>query len=166
MKYFLTSSPIDNNSDGFYEVNGFREKFISSLGKKINMLFVASDPDNYPMSSSFAKDIASHLEKEGVEFPAEEPVELYVGILGKEARGRAYHIVSELRKQGMIVETDYMDRSAKAQMKYANKIGAKRTVIIGTQELEENKARVKDMETGEQTEVSLDQIASLILQNK
>ena len=59
-----------------------------------------------------------------------------------------------------------MDRSAKAQMKYANKIGAKRTVIIGTQELEENKARVKDMETGEQTEVSLDQIASLILQNK
>ena len=67
MKYFLTSSPIDNNSDGFYEVNGFREKFISSLGKKINMLFVASDPDNYPMSSSFAKDIASHLEKEGVE---------------------------------------------------------------------------------------------------
>ena len=66
----------------------------------------------------------------------------------------------------MIVETDYMDRSAKAQMKYANKIGAKRTVIIGTQELEENKARVKDMETGEQTEVSLDQIASLILQKK
>ncbi|MCI6866711.1 MAG: histidine--tRNA ligase [Lachnospiraceae bacterium] len=106
------------------------------------------------------------MEKEGVEFPAEEPVELYVGILGKEARGRAYHIVSELRKQGMIVETDYMDRSAKAQMKYANKIGAKRTVIIGTQELEENKARVKDMETGEQTEVSLDQIASLILQKK
>ena len=51
-------------------------------------------------------------------------------------------------------------------MKYANKIGAKRTVIIGTQELEENKARVKDMETGEQTEVSLDQIASLILQKK
>ena len=40
MKYFLTSSPIDNNSDRFYEVNGFREKFISSLGKKINMLFV------------------------------------------------------------------------------------------------------------------------------
>ena len=66
----------------------------------------------------------------------------------------------------MSVETDYMDRSAKAQMKYANKIGAKRTVIIGTQELEENKARVKDMETGEQTEVSLDQIASLILQKK
>ena len=102
------------------------------------------------------------MEKEGVEFPPEEKVELYVGILGKEARGRAYRIVDELRRQGRIIETDYMDRSVKAQMKYANKLGAKKTVIIGTQELEEGRARVKDMETGEQTEVSLDQIATIL----
>jgi histidyl-tRNA synthetase len=101
------------------------------------------------------------MEKEGVAFPPAEPVALYVGILGKEARGRAYRLVDDLRKKGLIVETDYMDRSVKAQMKYANKLGARKTVIIGTQELEENKARVKDMETGEQTEVSLDAIASL-----
>jgi histidyl-tRNA synthetase len=101
------------------------------------------------------------MEKEGVQFPEAEPVELYVGILGKEARGRAYRLVDELRRKGLIVETDYMDRSVKAQMKYANKLGARKTVIIGTQELEENRARVKDMETGEQTEVALDAIASL-----
>jgi histidyl-tRNA synthetase len=101
------------------------------------------------------------IEKEGVQFPEAEPVELYVGILGKEARGRAYRLVDELRRKGLIVETDYMDRSVKAQMKYANKLGARKTVIIGTQELEENRARVKDMETGEQTEVALDAIASL-----
>ena len=70
-----------------------------------------------------------------------------------------------LRRQGIIVETDYMDRSVKAQMKYANKLGAKRTVIIGSQELLDNRARVKNMETGEEAEVSLDQIASLILNN-
>jgi histidyl-tRNA synthetase len=98
-----------------------------------------------------------------VEFPAEEPVELYVGILGKEVRGRAYRLVDTLRKAGIIVETDYMDRSVKAQMKYANKLGARKTVIIGTQELEENKARVKDMETGEQMEVALDGLAEYIL---
>jgi histidyl-tRNA synthetase len=103
------------------------------------------------------------MEKEGVEFPAEEPVELYVGILGKEVRGRAYRLVDTLRKAGIIVETDYMDRSVKAQMKYANKLGARKTVIIGTQELEENKARVKDMETGEQMEVALDGLAEYIL---
>ncbi|MDD6615138.1 MAG: histidine--tRNA ligase [Lachnospiraceae bacterium] len=101
------------------------------------------------------------MEKEGVSFEPERPVELYVGILGKEARGRAYRLVNEIRSHGVIVETDYMDRSVKAQMKYANKIGARKTVIIGTQELEENRAKVKDMETGEQVEVALDEIAGL-----
>lgn len=101
------------------------------------------------------------MEKEGVSFEPERPVELYVGILGKEARGRAYRLVNEIRSQGVIVETDYMDRSVKAQMKYANKIGVRKTVIIGTQELEENRAKVKDMETGEQVEVALDEIAGL-----
>ena len=93
------------------------------------------------------------LEREGVELPPQDPVALYVGILGKDAKARAYH--------GVIVETDYMDRSVKAQMKYANKIGAKKTVIIGSEELENNLAHVKDMETGEQVEVALDKIAGL-----
>ena len=48
-------------------------------------------------------------------------------------------------------------------MKYANKLGAKYTVIIGSQELEENQARVKNMESGEQTELALNQIASYII---
>lgn len=101
------------------------------------------------------------MEREGVEFPPEEPVALYVGILGKEARGRAYRIVHDLRKKGIVVETDYMDRSVKAQMKYANKLGAKKTVIIGSQELADNFVRVKDMETGEQTETALDRLEEL-----
>ena len=101
------------------------------------------------------------LEKEGVVLPPQEPVALYVGILGKEAKAKAYKLVNEIRSHGIIVETDYMDRSVKAQMKYANKIGAKKTVIIGSEELAGNLARVKDMETGEQTEVALDKIAEL-----
>ncbi len=103
------------------------------------------------------------LDKEGVELPPEEPVELYVGILGREARAKAYQLVNNIRSQGIIVETDYMDRSVKAQMKYANKLGARRTVIIGSDELEKGIARVKDMETGEQTEIALDKITELII---
>jgi len=101
------------------------------------------------------------LEKEGVELEPQEPVALYVGILGKEAKAKAYKLVNEIRSHGVIVETDYMDRSVKAQMKYANKIGAKKTVIIGSEELEKNLARVKDMETGEQVEIALDKITEL-----
>ena len=102
------------------------------------------------------------LDKEGVELKEEEPVSLYVGILGKEAKAKAYKIVNDLRNDGVIVETDYMDRSVKAQMKYANKLGAKYTVIIGENEINENKANIKCMETGEQTEVMLDKVADFI----
>ena len=89
--------------------------------------------------------------------------ELYVGILGKEARVQAYKLVTRLRMEGVVVETDYMDRSVKAQMKYANKIGAKNTVVLGTNELEQGKAKVKNMETHEEVELALDKIAEWIL---
>ena len=101
------------------------------------------------------------LEKEGVEVPAMETPDLYVGILGAEAKAKAYKLVNEIRSHGLIVETDYMDRSVKAQMKYANKIGAKKVVIIGADELSKGAANVKDMATGEQTEVSLAELPSL-----
>ena len=103
------------------------------------------------------------LEQEGVELESEPAIELYVGILGKEAKAAAYKIVNTLRNAGFVVETDYMDRSVKAQMKYANKIGAKNTVIIGADELANNKANIKNMETGVQDEVALDKITDYFL---
>ncbi len=103
------------------------------------------------------------LEKEGTKLPTQPAIELYVGILGKEAKAAAYQLVSKLRYEGVITETDYMDRSVKAQMKYANKIGAKNTVILGADELANGKANVKNMETGEQVELELDKIADYIL---
>lgn len=98
------------------------------------------------------------LEREGAELEPEKPVALYVGILGKEAKAKAYRIVNTLRETGVIVETDYMERSVKAQMKYANKIGAKNTVILGEDELNKQKAVIKNMETHEETEVELNKI--------
>ncbi|MDD5936246.1 MAG: histidine--tRNA ligase [Clostridiales bacterium] len=103
------------------------------------------------------------LEKEETELPKQPAVELYVGILGKEAKAQAFSLVTKLRNEGVITETDYMDRSVKAQMKYANKIGAKNTVILGADELANGKANIKNMETGEQVEVDLDKIADYFL---
>lgn len=105
------------------------------------------------------------MEKEGVELPPPKPVELYVGILGGEARAQAFALVSSLREAGVVTETDYLDRSAKAQMKYANKIGAKNTVILGADEFSSGKAFVKNMGTGEQTEISLDKLVEFFNQN-
>ncbi len=98
------------------------------------------------------------LEKENVALAPEAPVELYVGILGREARAGAYRIVERLRSRGIIVETDYMDRSVKAQMKYANKIGARHTVIIGSDEIANHRVHIKNMADGQETEIALDEI--------
>ncbi len=103
------------------------------------------------------------LEKEQVELEPEPAVELYVGILGKEAKAKAYKLVNEIRSAGIVVETDYMDRSVKAQMKYANKIGAKNTVILGADELEKGVATIKNMESHEETEVALDKISNYFI---
>lgn len=102
------------------------------------------------------------LEKEGINLAPAKQIELYVGILGDAAKAKAYQIVNTLRLQGHIIETDYMNRSVKAQMKYANKLGAKNTVIIGEDELEKGVVRVKNMENGEQTEIAIDKIEEVL----
>lgn len=143
------------NSDGFTLCGGGRyDGLIHELDEKQDIPSVG-----FGMG---IERILYFMENEGAAFPQENTVDLYVGILGKEARAKAYALVRSLRQKGLIVETDYMDRSVKAQMKYANKLGAKKTVIIGSKELEENRASVKDMATGEQTVSALDEIAGLL----
>ena len=66
MKYFLTSSPIDEDTGSFFEKNNFKERFLSSLGEKTDILFVASDPKDYEMTEFYANDMVSRIEKEGV----------------------------------------------------------------------------------------------------
>ena len=65
------------------------------------------------------------LNEEEIDLPCGRGIDLYVGILGDEAKSKAYKIVTGLREKGFVVETDYLGRSLKAQMKYANKIHAK-----------------------------------------
>lgn len=143
------------NSEGFTLCGG---------GRYDNLIHEVDDKQDIPaVGFGFGIErIINELEAEGVQLPLEPAVDLYVGILGKESKSSAYKIVKNLREAGLIVETDYLDRSVKAQMKYANKIGAKYTVIIGADELVANKVNVKNMDTGEQNEVSLDKIADII----
>ncbi len=81
---------------------------------------------------------------------------LYVAALGERAGVKALEIVERLRRSGSYAECDIVGRSLKAQMKYANKIGAEYTLIIGDNEIDIGKAQLRNMQTGEQTEVSLD----------
>ncbi|MBO7304172.1 MAG: histidine--tRNA ligase [Clostridia bacterium] len=81
---------------------------------------------------------------------------LYVAALGDRAIVKALEIAERLRREGKYVECDIVGRSLKAQMKYANKIGAEYTLIIGDSEIDAGVVQLKNMADGEQTEVALD----------
>ena len=95
------------------------------------------------------------MENQGIEFPQPKQCDVYIASMGDKASVYASKVAAKLRKEGFSVETDIISRSVKAQMKYANKIGASFSVVLGDTELENKQAVLKDMKTGEQTEVSL-----------
>lgn len=82
--------------------------------------------------------------------------ELYVAALGQRAMIKGLAITERLRAEGKHAECDIVGRSLKAQMKYANKLGARYTLIIGDSEIDAGVAQLRNMENGEQREVELD----------
>ena len=81
--------------------------------------------------------------------------DLFVASLGDEPERRCFGLVNSLRKAGFRVESEYQSRGLKAHMKRAGKLGARRVLILGPEELESGKAPLKDMSDGSQTEVPL-----------
>ena len=95
------------------------------------------------------------MKEAGLDNIEEAKPRLYIASLGDKALLSALSITERLRRLGVFVECDTMGRSLKAQMKYANKLGAKYTLIIGDSEVESGIAKLRDMETGEQTDANL-----------
>ena len=87
-------------------------------------------------------------------------VELFIASIGSEATGKAFELTSKLRKNGVAAEFDHLGRSIKAQLKYADKIGAKYSTVIGDEEIASNKTSVKNMFTGEVKEFTFDELTA------
>ena len=95
------------------------------------------------------------LEAQKVEFPQPVRCELYIASMGEQAQCKAFQLLNELHRCGIPADTDVCGRGLKAQMKYAGKIGAKFTMVLGDNELEAGRAELKNMETGEKRTVSI-----------
>lgn len=87
---------------------------------------------------------------------ADAGIGFYFAPIGQKAAERAVGLVSELRREGYSAEYDLMGRSVKAQMKYADKIGARFAVVIGDSELESGEVKVKDMKNNKEFVALLD----------
>lgn len=105
------------------------------------------------------------LQENGVEIPDEGKPDIYIAPLGDNAKEVAQTVTFSLRKEGIKAETDLMGRGLKPQMKYSDKLGAKYTLVLGDSEIETGDIRLKNMETGEQTEWKLDNIVNFFKNN-
>lgn len=97
------------------------------------------------------------LEAQGIEIPAAPTCDIYIAGLGEKAQLKSFELVKTVRSSSLSAECDIVGRSLKAQMKYADKIGAKFSIVLGDSEIESGKAQLKNMETGEKTEISLEE---------
>lgn len=102
------------------------------------------------------------LELEGIDLCGVEPPDIYIGPIGN-VKTEVFALVTGLRKEGIRCETDYLGKSPKAQMKYANRINAPFVVMVGEDEISSGKVRVRNMTDGTECECSFSGIKDIIL---
>lgn len=95
------------------------------------------------------------MENQCCDFAEENTCDIYIAALGEKANDKLLGYVKTLREEGYFIEYDLAGRAFKAQMKYADKIKAKYILVLGDNEIDAGRAKLKNMKTGEQTEISL-----------
>ncbi len=102
------------------------------------------------------------MEEEGIEIPRPENCDLFIAAMGEAAKLKALSLAKELRSKGFDVIIDVCERGLKAQLKYADRLGAKYCAVIGDNELAKGVAALRDMEKSAQVDVPLDELENLL----
>ena len=100
---------------------------------------------------------------EGKEIPEPEKTDIYIASIGHAASEFGQKLAFRLRTCGFSCEQDLMERSVKAQMKFADKLGVKYSVVLGDDEVSSGVAKLKNMSDGTQIEVKLDEIDKFLI---
>lgn len=98
------------------------------------------------------------LDKQGIELPVEENLDVYIAVLGSGANGKALELVQAIRYQGFKAERDYLGRKIKAQFKSADTFKAKTVITLGESEVESGQVNVKNNATREEVTVSFEEL--------
>ena len=99
------------------------------------------------------------MDKKKSQFPEPKKTDLYIASMGEQANLKAASLTKELREEGLCVQFDTVGRGFKAQMKYANKIGAAYVLVLGDTELETGNIKLKNMADGKEHEMKLNEFA-------
>lgn len=102
------------------------------------------------------------LEAEGIEIEEEDTIDLFIATMGEEADRLSVQLINQLRMAGISCDKDYLQRKLKGQMKQADRLNARYTIVLGENELEKQEVEVKNMETGDKTLVSLSELENYL----
>lgn len=98
------------------------------------------------------------MENNNIEIENPQSTDIYIVTIGDEAKTKSFKLLKDLRYNHISADSDHLDRSVKAQFKYSDKINAKFTIVIGDDELNNDSATLKNMQTSEQTTVKLSEL--------
>jgi histidyl-tRNA synthetase len=101
--------------------------------------------------------IVLSMEQQGCDFGPQPRTDVYVASAGEESRPMAFEVMHKLRNAGISSDMDFLNRSLKAQFKTANTSGVRYVCVIGEDELRSGKVTLKDMETGEQQTLTMNE---------
>lgn len=102
------------------------------------------------------------MEACGHDFGASEAPQIFLAWIGDDAKLYALRLLHDLRKQGIRADMDTRERNLKGQMKYANKLGAAFTAVIGDDEVASGEITLKNMTTSEQTKVRREDLVNAL----
>jgi len=97
-------------------------------------------------------------EQQKVEWPAEKRLDVFVAKVDEKNKATSFRLLQKIRNAGLSADMDYSEGSLKSQMRIANKIRARFTVIVGEEELSKNMVILRNMQTKEQKEVQIDNL--------
>ena len=106
------------------------------------------------------------MENLGVEIPEPDAVDAFIAVMGDEAKAWGLKLLRELRQKGLSVQMDTLARNVKGQFKYANRLGARYTVVIGDDEIKAGVVSLKEMATSEQREVKMENLAGELIKRE
>ena len=104
------------------------------------------------------EQLIAQMDQYGIEIPEPEPVKVFIAVMGDEAKKFGIKLIRDLRNNGVKAEMDTLARNIKGQFKYADRLGAQYTIVIGENELAEGVVSVKEMATSTQTQVKLEDL--------
>jgi len=98
------------------------------------------------------------IDQQKVEWPVEKRLDIFVAKVDEKNKDTVFRLLQKIRNAGLSADMDYSGGSLKSQMRIANKIGARYTVIIGEEELSKNMVIIRNMQTKEQKEIKIDNL--------